>query len=146
SEYQFPHISPDGTRLAMLAYDPKLAGATTPQVFAARLNMNNPPVLSQIGSQGTVDSTVHVSISCAQGLESTITIEGDDADTDSGDLTYSAAFLKDGMTFDGPTSTLTWTPSVAIGTAYNVKFMVTTPNGGTDAIIATLTVTNPNLL
>jgi hypothetical protein len=125
-----------------LAKNPEVAGAQTPQLFVARQNMSTPPQFTQVGSQGVADSTANISINCAQGLESTISLTATDSEGDA--LTYDAEFLKDGMDFTSPT--LTWTPTAAPGTVFNVVFYATTPSGGTDAIVASLTVTGNNLV
>ena len=141
-----PRFSPDGTRIAFQSPNPAMAGAQRPQLFATRQNMNIPPQITDIGSQGLVDSTTRVAINCIRGLESSITVAATDA-TGAGDaITYKAAFLKDGMVFNEGTHVLTWTPSAAVGTVYNVKLYVTTISGGVDAAIAVLTVTASGLV
>ncbi len=123
-----PRISPDGTRLALRSR----------QIWAARRNMNLPPQITQVGSQGVVDSTARVFINAAQGLPSTITVTSTDPEGDA--IFCTAFFLQDAMTFNPATCTLNWTPSAPVGTTFYVKFQVTTASGGTDAIIAVLTV------
>lgn len=123
-----PVLSPDGTRLQLNAA----------QVWVARRNMSLPPRITQVGTQGVVDSTARVFINAIQGLQTTITITSTDTEGDT--RTCAAYFLEDGMTFDPGTCTLTWMPSAPIGSKFYVKFQVTTPSGGTDVVIAVLTV------
>jgi hypothetical protein len=125
-----PRLSPDGTRLAL----------KSKQVWAARRNMNLPPKITQVGTQGVVDSTAKVSINAVRGLPTTITVSSTDPEGDT--ITYSAYFLADGMSFSSSTHTLSWTPAAAVGSIFYVKFVVTTPSGGVDAIIVVLTVTS----
>jgi hypothetical protein len=144
----YPRLSPDGTRLALLAKDPDLAGATLPQIWAVRRNMNTPPQITQVGTQTVADSTVVVAISAKQGLETNVEIVATDAESDP--ITCRASFLQDGMTFNPTTCTLTWTPSAPVGTKFHVVFRVATttwPNGsgGSDVIIGEFTVTDPLL-
>ena len=73
--------------------------------------------------------------SCVIGQSTTITLSATDPESDP--LTYSADFLTGGMSFDPATQTLTYQvgQTCPSGTAY-VRFRVTTPSGGTDALIA----------
>jgi hypothetical protein len=144
SNVLFPHLSPGGMRTAVLAFDPGVSGAVDPQVFAARLNMNVAPVITQIGSQAIADTTVRISVNCARGLLSTVLVSA--ADQEGDQLTYGAAFLADGMSFIAATHVLSWTPQAPVGTQFNVKLYVTTASGGTDAVIATLIVTSNSAL
>ena len=123
-----PVLSPDGTRLLL----------STQQMWTARRNMNLPPRITQVGSQGIVDSTARVFISPSQGLPTTITVSATDPDPDS--LYCDAFFLADGMTFNPSNCTLSWTPSAPVGTKFYVKLQFRTRSGGTDAVIAVLTV------
>lgn len=135
-----PKLSPDGTRLALLA---KVPGSSdlTPQMWAVRRNMNLPPQFTSIGSQSVADTTASVSISMSQNHTNNLIISATDPESDA--LTYAAYFLRNGMNFSPPTRTLTWYPTDSVGKTFNVKFVVSTPSGGVDAIIARVTVTQP---
>jgi hypothetical protein len=61
------------------------------------------------------------------------------AAAESDPLTYQAFYLKEGMSFDPATRTFAWRVPAPPGTRY-VKFMVTTPSGGTDAVLDRFTV------
>ncbi|OGF16538.1 MAG: hypothetical protein A2W00_13295 [Candidatus Eisenbacteria bacterium RBG_16_71_46] len=128
-----PKLSPDGTRLGLRAR----------QIWAVRRNMSEPPRITQVGTQSVVDSTAKVSISAARGLPTTVQVLATDPEGDP--ITCSAHFLQDGMSFDPATCTLSWTPSVPVGTTLYVKFQVVTDtwpkeNGGSDQIIAAFNV------
>ncbi len=130
-----PRLSPDGTRLAL----------GSKQIWAARRNMNLPPRITQVGSQGVVDTTAVVNINAARGLQTSVQLVASDPEGDP--LTFNAYFLQDGMTFDTGSGTLTWTPTLPVGTTVYVKFVASTEtwpsaSGGTDAIIGALTVTS----
>lgn len=143
SSYRFslptPRISADGTRLGMIALPPSRPSAISPQVYAVRRNMNLPPQISSVGGQSIADSTARVLVNAIQGQQTSFSISA--SDPESNPLTYAAHFLQLGMAFDPITRNFTWTPPTGtIGNTYNVKFMVTTPTGGTDVIIAQITV------
>ena len=123
-----PRLSPDGTRLAL----------GSKQVWAARRNMNLPPRITQVGSQSLEDTTARVFMSAVVGLPSSFAVTRTDPENDP--VTCNAYFLQDGMSFDPATCTLSWTPTAPVGTQFHVKLQVTTPSGGTDAVIAVLTV------
>ena len=124
-----PRLSPDGTRLAL----------RSKQIWAVRRNMNQPPQFIRVGTQSVADSTTYVSINAKVGLQSTIADSAADPEFDA--LTYAAYFLQAGMSFDPTTATLTWTPpDSTLGKSYTVRFEVTTPSGGTDAILGILSV------
>lgn len=128
-----PRLAPDGTRLAL----------GSKQIWAARRNMSSPPRITQVGTQSVVDSTAKVSINAARGLQTSVQVLATDPESDG--ISCSASFLQDGMSFDAETCTLTWTPTLPIGTTVYVKFVVSTEtwpraSGGTDAILAALTV------
>lgn len=144
SDIVFPHFSPDGARIAVYAYDPAFVDAVEPQIFCARTNMNLPPGITQVGSQSIADTTTAISINCVRSLASTIVITASDPESDA--ITYGAAFLKDGMSFNAGTHTLTWTPTASVGTSYDVRFYIATPSGGYDAVVVTLTVTSGSLV
>jgi len=63
-------------------------------------------------------------------------------DQEGGTLTYSAAFLPNGATFDGPTRTFTWTPAFGDLGEYRVRFFVGDQGGLTDSETVAITVTN----
>ncbi len=130
-----PKISPDGTRLALRSR----------QIWAVRRNMSEPPRITQVGTQSVVDTTAKVSINAARGLQTTVQVLSTDPEGDP--VTCSAYFLQDGMTFNSSNCTLSWTPSVPVGTTLYVKLQVVTDtwpteNGGSDQIIAAFTVTS----
>jgi hypothetical protein len=139
----FPRLSPDGTRLALLAKDPDVSGASLAQVWAARSNMSLPPHITQVGTQSVADSTAVVAINAKQGLQTNVQILANDPEGDA--ITCAGLFLQNGMTFSPATCTLTWTPTAPIGTKYHVVFQVATNtwptgSGGVDAIIGEFTV------
>lgn len=142
----YPRLSSDGTRLALLAKDPEVAGATLPQLWAVRRNMSDPPQITQVGTQNVADSTVVVAIGAKQGLLTSVQVLATDPEGDP--ITCRASFLQDGMAFNPANCTLTWTPSAPVGTKYHVVFRAATttwPNGsgGSDGIIGEFTVTSP---
>ncbi len=131
-----PRLSPDGTRLALNAN----------QVWAVRRNMSLPPQITQVGTQGVVDSTARVPIIAIRGLQTTVKVLASDPEGDP--ITCRADFLQDGMIFDPDSCKLIWTPTVPVGSTLYVKFSVSTntwpkESGGTDAIIAVFTVAAP---
>jgi hypothetical protein len=131
-----PRLSSDGTRTAL----------GSKQVYAVRRNMSLPPRITQVGTQGVVDTTAKVSISAARGLPTTVQVLSTDPETDP--ITCTAYFLQDGMTFNPSNCTLSWTPTVPVGTTLYVKFHVSTntwpkESGGSDQIIAIFTVVAP---
>ena len=138
----FPKMSPDGTRLAMLAKNPRVAGAVSPQIWAARRNMNLPPNFTAVGGQTVADSTTRVFFTMLQGQFYSFTVTAVDPPDPSPDpLTYWAFYLQQGMAFETATRTFSWTPpSGAVGQVFHVKFQVTTPSGGADAILAVINV------
>ena len=137
----FPKLSPDGTRVVEEALDPDLANAQTRAVWAARRNMSLPPQFTSVGTQSVADSTTSVSMNAKVGLQSTITVSAADPETDP--ITYSMAYAQAGMSFSPSTMTLTWVPpDSTLGRTYVVKFIATTPSGGTDAILGVITVTS----
>ncbi len=136
-----PKLSPDGTRLALLA---KVPGSSdiTPQMWGARRNMSLPPQFTSIGSQSVADTTASVSVTMNAEHTNNLVVSASDPENDP--LTYAPYFLQLGMTFTALTRTLTWLPSSSlVGQTFNVKFVVSTPSGGVDAIIVRITVTPP---
>jgi hypothetical protein len=138
----FPRMSPDGTRLALAAKNPVVPGAVGPQVWASRRNMNLPPNFTAVGGQTVADSTARVDFTMLQGQFYSFTVAASDPpDPASDPLTYLAYYLKLGMTFDTPSRTFSWTPPAGTaGQVFHVKFQVTTPSGGADAILAVINV------
>ena len=127
-----PRLSPDGTRTAL----------GSKQIYAARRNMNLPPRITQVGTQGVADTTAKTPpINAANGLPTSVQVLSTDPEGDP--ITCQAYFLRSGMTFDTTTCTLNWTPAEIIGTTVYVKFLVTTNSGGSDQIIAELHVVAP---
>jgi hypothetical protein len=132
-----PRLSPDGTRTAL----------GSKQVYAARRNMSLPPRITQVGTQGVADTTAKTpAINAAQGLPTTVQVLSTDPENDP--ITCSAYFLQDGMTFNPSNCTLSWTPTVPVGTTLYVKFHVSTntwpkESGGSDQIITPFTVVAP---
>jgi hypothetical protein len=108
--------------------------------------MSLPPRITQVGTQGVVDTTAKVSISAARGLPTTVQVLSTDPEGDP--ITCSPYFLQDGMTFNPSNCTLSWTPTVPVGTVLYVKFHVSTntwpkESGGSDQIIAVFNVVAP---
>jgi hypothetical protein len=136
-----PTMSPDGTRLAMVANVPGVSGAHQ-KVWAARRNMNPPPNLTNIGGQSVAPSTARVFFTMLQGQAYQFTVSASDpADPVSDPIDYFAFFLEPGMSFVQGTRTFSWTPPAeAVGQVFHVKFLVTTPSGGMDGIIAVINV------
>lgn len=129
-----PHLSPDGTRLAL----------GSKQVWAVRRNMNLPPAFTSVtstneGTRSIPDTAATMSFTFDGVETSTITVLA--ADPEGNALTYRASFLQPWMTWVSATRTLTGTPAPGtVGKTFYVKFWVTTPSGGTDAFIAVIKV------
>ena len=139
NNYFLSNLSPDGTRLGIVAKDPGVPGATLPQVWLARRNMSVPPRFTAIGSHAVADSSVTVTDSPTVGQNFTFTVSASDTDSDA--LTYDASFLQQGMTFTPSSRTFSWTPPTGtVGKTFHVKFVVKTASGGMDAIIDKMTV------
>ncbi len=107
--------------------------------------MSEPPRITQVGTQSVADSTALVTISAARGLQTTVQVLSTDPEGDA--ISCSAYFLQDGMTFSSATCTLTWTPSLPVGSTVYVKFQAVTDtwpaeNGGSDQIVVAFTVVN----
>ena len=128
--------SPDGTRLLMAARDPRISGAQSAQVFASRRNMSLPPQITWVGPTSVVDSTAVVTFCVSQGNHFSYDVSATDPEGDP--ITYAAYFLQSWMAFVG--QTLTVAPGGTPGKIYNVILQATTPSGGTDRIIARVTV------
>ena len=131
----FPKLSPDGTRLAL----------GSKQVWAVRRNMNLPPHFATVTSSGegtraVADTAAMMgfTFSCPPGTVNTITVSATDQENDA--LTYLADFLITGMSWNPTTRTLTYlTGEICPQGTFYVRFRVTTPSGGTDALIAAIT-------
>ena len=118
-----PVIGFDGTRLALRSR----------QIWAVRRNMNLPPQFTNIGSHALTDSTPVVSDAPYIGDSLNFAVLASDPEGDP--LTYSGFFLQAGMTFDAGTRTFAWRVPGPASMTYYVKFMVTTPSGGTDVVL-----------
>ncbi len=92
---------------------------------------NNPPVLAFIP-----DKTIYEN----QLLQ--FSISGSDPDGDS--ISFSAANLPSGATFNTVTRTFTWTPNYDQEGVYNVIFIVTDEHGATDSQTVVITVLDVN--
>jgi dipeptidyl aminopeptidase/acylaminoacyl peptidase len=137
-------MSPDGTRMGLLAKDPKVAGALSAQTWAARRNMNLPPIFTTAtdpfhGTISLAETTVVVNLRVDPYESSDITVLASDSE---GDVrTYRAHFLQSWMVWSATNRTLTCTASPAdIGKTFYVKFVATTPSGGTDSFIGAILV------
>jgi hypothetical protein len=134
-----PRWAPDGTRVSLRAGPP--GTGELHQLWATRRNMSLPPAISTIGGFAVVDSIPYHDWSLVAGTAATIGVSASDPESDA--LTYAAYFLRTdlGMAFNTTTNNFTWTPGNGlIGQTFNVKFIVTTPSGGTDYAIARLSV------
>ncbi|AZR72907.1 hypothetical protein BBF96_05585 [Anoxybacter fermentans] len=89
-------------------------------------NVDRPPVLSTIGDK-TVDA--------GQGLSFTVTANDPDGDP----VTYSAAGLPQGATFDTSTGSFSWTPTIDDLGSYTVTFTAEA-NGQSDSETITINV------
>ena len=141
----FPRIAPDGTRLALLAKDPDVPGASLAQVWAARRNMNLPPQFvsatsSGEGARALADSTpaMDFAFSCDVPTLNTITVSALDPESDA--LTYFADFVPGFMNWDPQSRTLTYLANgiCPAHVTYHVVFRATTASGGTDAFVAAI--------
>jgi hypothetical protein len=104
--------------------------------------MNPPPHFTVVNGQSVADSTARFFVTMLEGHSYSFTVQASDpADPVPDPLTYTAYYLQLAMTFDQPTRTFSWTPPVgAAGQTFHVRFSVTTPSGGTDAIIAVISI------
>lgn len=130
--------SPDGTRLAVAARDPRVSGAQSAQVFATRRNMSLSPQFSSIGPAPVVDSTAVVNFCVEQGNNYYYSVQASDPEGDV--ITYAAYLLQPWMSFDPALRRLTVAPGGTAGRTYNVVLQVTTTSGGVDRILVAVTV------
>src|SRR6267378_214532 len=87
--------------------------------------------------QPLVDTTLLVPIYLVQGSQFSVTLSATDPELDA--ITFSMSYTQSGMSLVG--NTFSWTPpQSAVGKTLNVKFMATTPSGGSDSFIAQFTV------
>jgi len=120
-DFCFPIFSPDGARVAFVAYPSPGSGSGSGQIFVTTLNRNHAPVLNHVGDQSVRQSVEDI----------TITLNATDLESDA--LTYVAYYLQDGMTFNPATRTFYWAPSVAAsGKDFYVRFQVLDTSGGSD--------------
>lgn len=132
-----PRISPDGTRFALQARPPG-APSENAQIWATRRNMSLPPQFTMAGGQSLADTDVVVPTEILVDHDFAMTVSASDPEGDA--LTYNAFLLQLGMTFDPATRTFAWHPPLSTaGNTYYVKFIVTTPSGGTDSFIEEIT-------
>ena len=124
-----PRLSPDGTRVAVRARPPGTSELA--QVWATRRNMSMPPTLAAISNKVF-----------QAGRVGQFTVSASDPESDS--ITYGAFYLQLGMSFNPVTRTFSWTPPAsAIGHSYNVKFLATTPSGGSASQVVIIAVIPP---
>jgi hypothetical protein len=90
---------------------------------------NEPPLLVLIGNK-TVD----------EGTILTFSISAEDPEGDT--LTFSAAFLPNGATFDPNTRTFSWTPTYSQSGTHDVSFTVTDSYNNSDSETVTIIVNN----
>ncbi len=103
--------------------------SSAPVPFTITVNpVNDPPVLAPIGPK-----------TVAAGSTLAFTVSA--SDVDDTQLTYSAAGLPAGASFDPATRTFTWTPTAAQAGTHAVTFTVADPHGLTDAETVAITVT-----
>lgn len=135
--FLFPVPSPDGTRITLAALDPQVPGAQSSQLFASRRNMNMPPQFTSIGPVSVVDSTAVAALCVSQSNEYYYNVYASDPEGDP--IAFSAYYLRSPwMAFSG--NQLILAPGGTLGATYNVVLQATTPSGGTDRIIAQITV------
>jgi hypothetical protein len=135
----FPRQSPDGTRLAVRSIKPN-GTATLPQIWAARRNMDTPPVITAVGGQ-SVDHALPV-VYVVAPQDTTLSLGYSRSDSEGDALVDSAYSLRPdlGMTFNSSTQTLSWAVADAPVDTYTVRFQTTVPSGGTDYAIAKIYV------
>ncbi len=97
-------------------------------------HVNRPPVMAEVPAQ-TVKEMETL----------TFTVEGSDPDKeDAGQLTFYAANLPEGATFNPTTRTFEWTPTYEQAGQYSVTFGVKDSAGLSDETTTTITVENVN--
>ncbi len=131
-------LSPDGTQLAFAARPPGQKKWNADLWITAR-NMSIPPQFTSANGQTLGDTDVVLPVTILEQHAFQMTVAAADPDTDR--LTYWAAYLSRGMTFEPSTQVFSWTPaSGTAGSTFPVKFVVTTASGGTDELIAAIAV------
>ena len=137
-----PHVSPDGTRLAQLAIDPRVVGAEQSQLWAARRNMSLPPAIASFGGSAFADSMPVVDLSVLETHALTATVSASDPEGDA--ITYKAHSMTDiGYDINASTGVFTWTPDRSQGGyTYKVRLQAETSSGGDDYVIARIAVSD----
>jgi len=136
-----PRISPDGSRLALIARTPGIGPSFSPQLWAARRNMSLPPAISTVGGFTVNNARPVVNFTATPGTTLNVTVNASDPEAEP--LTYVAYFMRTdlGMTFTPATRTFSWNaPIGASDSTYYVRLQVTTPSGGTDYAILKILV------
>lgn len=125
-------LTPPVSKAAEVSGDGKIGIEET--IYAlqskARLRNNHPPVLSPVGNK-TID----------EGATLTFSLSATDEDNDP--LTFAAAPLPTGATFNPVTRTFSWAPSHSQSGAYQISLSATDPGASTAETI-TITVSNTN--
>ncbi len=127
-----PKLSPDGTRLLL----------GTKQVWAARRNMNRPPVITSFGSQSIADTTVKVSVNAYTFHPSTFVVSTSDPESD--DVQCKAYFLTPAMSFSGCTLTVDSESYSPTPHTNNIAIVVSTSSGGADVLLVAVTIQGLN--
>jgi hypothetical protein len=132
-----PRWSPDGTRMGMIARPP---GTTArQQLWAVRRNMSLPPKINSISGHTIVDSLPYWDINAIVDVPLTLIPSVSDPEGDP--ITKSVFFLRPDLGMSASSGTFSWTPpGSAIDSTYAIKFIATTPSGGTAYAIVRITV------
>lgn len=129
-----PRLSNDGTRLGM----------NSQVLWAVRRNMNLPPRITSVGSATVHDTTAWVTfIYILPSQPGPIDFVVTDPENDA--IKCKMALLEPWMAFDTTLCRLTMNPGQNDVGTFHTKFYATTPSGGTEAIIVTVTVSEPSL-
>ena len=125
-----PRLSADGTRLAL----------RSKQVWAARRNMNLPPVIASVSGHTITHQTPYFDIT--QGQDTTLTLTVSRSDPTSDALADSACFLRPDlwMSWTPSSQTFSWPVGDSPVGSYTVKFATSDPSGGTDYALARILV------
>jgi hypothetical protein len=125
-----PRLSVDGTRL----------GLRSKQIWAARRNMNLPPVISSVSGHTITHQTPYFDIT--QGQDTTLSLVVSRSDPAGDALTDNAFFLRPdfGMSWTSSTQTLGWPVGDSPVGSYTVRFATSDPSGGTDGALARILV------